>query len=441
MHDHEALEAPDAVSGEPQPKTKRWFIVLPLGLLGVVVGGYVGVQWWLYSLHHVSSDDARVKGTLITVSSQVPGRLLSVAVEAGQRLGKGDRIARIQPHEYRAEVALYEAALEAVQSQLASAETDLQLARMLVEGHIERSEAVLGVSRSQLSESEKAAALEDQRLKAGLREKQAAVQEAKAQLSGAKANLDKAAADRKRAQQLFQDGIIAAEQRDQAEAGYEQAMAGHQSAQEALNKNRALLQLTEAESRRVQLLLDNVRTQRRRVRESEVLKTLAVAERQRGRMKQEVVKHLRAKVKEAEAQVALARLRLAETTITSPIDGVVSQMIADPGERVQAGQPIAIVNDPKDIWIEANIEETQIRDVQIDQPVDIDVDAYPERTFQGKVWQIGAATRSEFAIIPAGSASAHFIKVTQRIPVKIAVDNREELLKPGMMVVVGIQVK
>jgi membrane fusion protein (multidrug efflux system) len=222
---------------------------------------------------------------------------------------------------------------------------------------------------------------------------------------------------------------------------HDQAVARYQFAQETLNKSLAVLQLARAESNRVQLMLDTVRTQQRKVRESEALKTLAIAERQRVPVKEEMVKNLRAKVKEAQAQLDLARMQLAETHIISPIDGVVSQTIADAGERVQPGQPIAIVNNPKDVWIEANIEETYIRKVQPGQSVEISVDAYPRRTFQGQVSQLGAAARSEFAIIPAGSASAHFIKVTQRIPVRIAVDNHEELLKPGMMVVVGIQVK
>jgi membrane fusion protein (multidrug efflux system) len=301
---------------------------------------------------------------------------------------------------------------------------------------------VLGASRSQLSEAEKTATLEDQRLKANLQEKAAAVEEAKARLAGAKAALDKAAVDLERARQLFQEGIIAVERRDQTAAAYDQALAQQQLVQETLNKNLALLRLARAESQRVQLLLNSVQTQQRKVRESKALKTLAVTERQRVKMKEEAVKNLQARVKEAEAQLALARIQLAETTITSsPIDGVVSQTVADPGERLQPGQPIVVVNDPQDVWIEANIEETSIRTVQVGQPVEIRVDAYPDRTFQGTVLQLGAATRSEFAIIPAGSASAHFIKVTQRLPVRIAVDNYEELLKPGMMVVVGIRVR
>jgi membrane fusion protein (multidrug efflux system) len=441
MAEHEAQDAPKPMPPVQPSSAKRWGIVLPLIVIVVAVGGYFGVQWWIYALLHVSTDDARVKGTLITVSSQVAGRLLRVTIEDGQQIKKGELLAQVQPDEYRAQVALREAALEAVKSQLASAETDLVLGRELTEGHIERSSAVLGASRSQLTEAERAAALESQRIKANLREKEAAVQETKAQLDGAKANLDKVAADLERAKQLFQDGIIATEQRERATALHDQARARYASSQEALNKSLALSELAKAESRRVQLLLDNVRTQRRKVRESEALKTLAVAERQRSAMKAAMVRNLRAKVKEAEAQLTLARIRLEETRILSPIDGVVSQAIADAGERVQPGQPIAIVNDPQDVWVEANIEETEIRDIRVGQAAAIDVDAYPRQTFQGKVWQIGAATRSEFAIIPAGSASAHFIKVTQRLPVKIALDNRAGLLKPGMMVVVGIRVK
>lgn len=445
--DHEALGHDDAGHGRvtPSPRpigpSKRWRILLPIILLVMTAVGYVGVDWWLYALRHVSTDDARVKGTLITLSPQVAGRLTSVLVEQGQPIRQGEVIARIQQDDYLAQTTLSEAALEAAKSQLASAELELELAQAVAAGEIERSDAILGASESQLAEAEKAAGLESHIAKADLREKTAAVEEARAQLLSAKVNQDVAAADLRRGNQLFDDGIIATEQRDQMVAAYDRAKAQYQSARETLNRSLALLERATADSRRVQLLQENVRTQQRKVRESAALKSLAVAKQQRVNMQEEILKTLQAKVKEAQARLDLARLRLEETVITSPVDGVVSQAIADPGEHVQPGQPIAIVNDPQDVWVEANIEETDIRKVQLGQPVDLDVDAYPQRRFVGKVIQIGAATRSEFAIIPAGSASAHFIKVTQRLPVKIAVDNREGLLKPGMMVVVGIRVK
>jgi len=441
LDDRDTLDEVQDVRTLQQGSPKRWLLFGPLIALVVLVGGYFGFKWWRYAVTHVSTDDARVKGTLITVSSKVPGRLLSMVVEEGQSVNRGEVIARLQQDDYQAQVALHEAALEAAQSQLASATIDLELTHALASGQIERSDAVLGASQSQLAEAERAAALEEPRVKAELREKEAAVEEAKALLLGARVKQDSAMADLRRAEQLFQDGIIAAERRDQAAAAHEQAQAAHQSGQEARNKSEALLERARADSRRVQLLLDNVRTQQRKVRESAALKALALAEQQRVKMKEEVVKTLQAKVKEAEVQLALAQLRLSETVLTSPINGVVSQSIADPGEHVQPGQPMLIVNDPQDVWVEANIEETSIRKVQIGQAVEIDVDAYPQRKFQGKVVQVGAATRSEFAIIPAGSASAHFIKVTQRLPVKIAVNNQEGLLKPGMMVYVGIWVK
>ena len=425
---------------EPQ-KSKKWMFLAPLILLLVIVGGYFGIDWWLYSLSHVSTDDARVKGTLITVSSRVSGRLSEVGVEEGQPIKRGDVIARVQQGDYEARVALREAALEAAQSQLSSALLELDLERAVTEGQIERSEAVLGASQSQLDEAQKAAGLERQRAKADLREKEAAVQEAKARVQSAKVNQDMSSADLKRANQLFADGIIAAEQRDQSVAAYDQAVARFQTAQEVFNKSLALLARAEAEGRRVQLLRTNVRTRQRRVRESTALKNLAVAEQQRVMMKEEVVKSLEAKAKQAQAELALARMELDETVIVSPIDGVVSQVISDPGEHVRPGQAIAIVNDPQDVWVQANIEETYISKVEIGQTVALDIDAYAKRKYEGKVIQIGAATRSEFAIIPAGSASAHFIKVTQRLPVKIAVENRDGLLKPGMMVVVGIRIK
>jgi membrane fusion protein, multidrug efflux system len=424
-----------------QSRAKRWFLLVPLLVLAIGVGGYFGVQWWLYSLHHVYTDDARVKGMLITISSEVAGRLVTRVVEEGQSIKKGDLLAQVQQDEYQAQVALHSAALEAAQSQLASAEADLTLTRTLAEGQIQRSDAILGTSRSQLTEAEKAVKLEEQRTLANLREKEAGVEEARARLTGAKAALDKAIADLDRAKQLAQDGVVAKERLDQAVAAHDSTVAQHQAAQETLNRALALVQMAQAESRRVQLSLDQVQTQQHKVRESQALKELAVAERQRTKMKEDTINNLRAKVKEVEAQLSLARLRLAETTITSPIDGVVSQTIADAGERVQPGQPIVVVNNPRDVWISANIEETYIRKVRDGQSVTITVDAYPHQTFHGNVTQLGTATRSEFALIPAGSASAHFIKVTQRIPVRIAVENPDGLLKPGMMVEVGIRVR
>ena len=445
--DKRAVEVQDGLPGSPTssmarpPKTKRWLILLPVLLLLLGIGGYFGVQWWLYTAQHVYTDDARVKGTLITLSSEVAGRLVRLAVEEGQAVKRGDLLAQIQQDEYQAQVALYSAALEAAQSQLASAAADLALTRSLTEGQIQRSDAVLGTSRSQLAEVEKAVPLEEQRLQGNVREKEAGVEEARARLAGAKITVEQAAADLTRARQLARDGVVAAERLDQAVAAHHSAVAQQQLAHEGLNRALALFQMAQADTQRVHVSRAQVQAQQNKVRESQALQMLALAERQRTAMKADGVNNLRAKVKEVEVQLALARLRLAETRIVSPIDGVVSQTIADAGERVQPGQPILVVNDPLDVWVSANIEETHFRKLREGLPVRITVDAYPGQIFSGRVAQLGAATRSEFALIPAGSASAHFIKVTQRLPIRVTLENPDGLLKPGMMAAVGIRVK
>jgi multidrug resistance efflux pump len=107
-------------SGSPvtlrRPRATRWFILISLLVLTLGLGGYFGVQWWLYALHHVYTDDARVKGTLITISAEVAGRLVALAVEEGQRIRQGDLLAQIQQDEYQAQVTLHSAALEAAKS-------------------------------------------------------------------------------------------------------------------------------------------------------------------------------------------------------------------------------------------------------------------------------------------------------------------------------------
>ena len=135
------------------------------------------------------------------------------------------------------------------------------------------------------------------------------------------------------------------------------------------------------------------------------------------------------------ARAERARQSLQDTVLRSPLTGVISRKRVEEGQLVQNGQPVLVISDPKDVWILANIKESYIRDVTVGKVVDITVDAYPDRRFEGKVETIGAAAISEFALFPP---TGSFTKVEQRIPVQITVANTDGLLKPGMMVVVGI---
>ena len=154
-----------------------------------------------------------------------------------------------------------------------------------------------------------------------------------------------------------------------------------------------------------------------------------------------------AKIAAARSQLGVVESELENTIVKSPIDGVVAKRWVLTGGVVQAGQPVFTVYDLKDLWITANLEETKLGYVHLNDPVEIDVDAYPGLKFVGKVFEIGTFTASEFSLIPPDNASGNFTKVTQRVPIKISVIDpptpvaQSPVLRPGMSVEVSVKVK
>jgi len=145
------------------------------------------------------------------------------------------------------------------------------------------------------------------------------------------------------------------------------------------------------------------------------------------------------------AQFAVVETQLANTLILSPISGVVARKWVVPGDIAQPGQPILTIFDLDDLWVTANLEETKLAAISVGRPVRISVDAYPDLEFSGKVLLIGAAAASEFSLIPPNNASGNFTKITQRVPIKISIDQLGTApgaagarLLPGMSVVVRV---
>jgi membrane fusion protein (multidrug efflux system) len=142
-------------------------------------------------------------------------------------------------------------------------------------------------------------------------------------------------------------------------------------------------------------------------------------------------------VKQEQAAVGQAELDLEHATVKAAIKGVVSRKSAEPGQVIQPGQPLMTIIPLEQVWVTANFKETQLADVRVGQRVSIDVDAYGGREFSGKVDSIAAATGSRFSLLPPENATGNFVKVVQRVPVKIVLDagqDAEHLLRPGMSV-------
>jgi len=144
--------------------------------------------------------------------------------------------------------------------------------------------------------------------------------------------------------------------------------------------------------------------------------------------------------REAEIATRLERQRLdlEDRIVKSPLDGVVDRKFVEAGEYVSPGQRLMLLHDPGKVWIEANIKETELRRLAVGQTVQVQVDAYPDEVFEGRVERIGHSATSTFALLPSPNPSGNFTKITQRVPVRIALAQRDGRLRPGMMVEIKV---
>ncbi len=213
----------------------------------------------------------------------------------------------------------------------------------------------------------------------------------------------------KRSQKLFAKKVISRRQLDQAETSHQRIDREYRL---------ALAQLSSAKAK-----LEEAKAERAKVKVMEADLTV-----------------LQQKEAEYNAKIRSQALDFEDRVIRSPVNGVVDRVFVEKGEYVTPGQRIALIHDPSEIWIEANIKETEIRKVKIGQSVEISVDAYPDTKFNGTVKSIGDSATSEFALLPTPNPSGNFTKITQRLPVRVKIDQQGRKFRPGMMVVVKINV-
>ena len=341
----------------------------------VAIAGGFGVWWWI-SAAYVSTDDARVKAEIVAVSAEMTAKLDSLRKE------EGDGVAR---HEVLA-----------------------TLDRRELEIHLQQAEAEVDRLRSKAQQGAKEIELHVARQKEEVAKAEAALRALRYHLDDARANAAQAKDDWRRNQKLFVRELVAEQELDRAKTSLSQAEAQMSATQEKIKEGESMLDLARIKSRETDVMEADLRARR-------------------------------ADARRAEGALADLHRKLQLTTIRSPVDGVVVKKNAHPGEVIQVGQPIFMVVDSSRYCVEANVEETEIRFVQPGSPVTINVDSYPDQTFEGKVIEVGSATVSEFSLFTPQKFTGQFIKSTQRLPVKISVTNRNGLLKVGMLAVVRIK--
>lgn len=403
MEDQEQLVTNVAPSGRSREKN---ILLLSILIAVLLAGGFLAAKWLAFRLHYVSTQDAQVEGNLIALSPKVSGKIVQLPFEHGDTVRAGDLVAQIQKTDYEVALAQTQAALEKSKSELSRALAEKNLTGKRVAGGVASAEVALRQSEDNLRKAE------------------ASLQAARAKMKEAAAEMKNAQQQFQRGQKLFAEGFISADRQDELVTAAKTSESRYQASLENAREGESTVQLARASLRKAKLDLD-----------------LAQEEWAQITLQERNINVLEAQVKEKEEEVKATQVRLGDTTILSPIDGIVSKRLVNLGEMVQPGQPILFVNDPRQCWIMANIEETQIRKVRVGAPVLVKVDAYPGKTLKGQVLAIGSATSSQFSLLPSDNPAGNFIKVTRRIPVRISVTSNPEVLRPGMMVEVAVQAR
>jgi len=327
---------------------------------------------------HVYEYDARISGNLITISSRVPGWITKIPVLEGEAIKVSDTLVVLD----REESKLLTQQLEAEMKATAASIKRLHARRDLVAKQSE-TQYQTGVS---------------------------ALKGAKSVVEALKIHREVAQAELQRTQSLYKKKVIPRIQLEQAMTRAQQVNVEYHKSVAQLQSSEARLDEAAANLNRVQVLDE----------EGQVL---------------------RQRVEQLRAKFERQKIDLRDRTIKSRIEGVVDKVFVDVGEYVTPAQRLAIIHDPKTIWVEANIKETDVRKLKIGQSVEISVDAFPDLDITGTVDAIGNSTTSEFALLPTPNPSGNFTKITQRLPVRIKVDQEEGLLRPGMMVEVNIDIR
>lgn len=393
---------------EPKPKKslgrrmREHPIKLVVFLIFLVAAGIAGYRFLVYLNSYESTDDAQVDGDIYAVTSRIEGSVKAVYVQDNQQVKQGQLLVELDPRDY-------EVALEQAKAALSESQTQVAVARPNVPITSVSTETTLSTAATDIAGARATVA-------AARRDYDSDV----ADVRSAEADNVKAQADLARYKQLVSKDEISQQQYDQAEAAAKSAAANVDAKRATAEAQERTIE--EAEARLEQAQTRQVEAQRNRpqqiaIQNATVRSRQATADRQK-------------------AIVDQAELNLSYTKIVAPVDGVIGKKNAEPGQQVSPGQQLMADVPLNDIWITANFKETQLKRMHPGQRATIHVDAY-DRDYNGYVESLAGASGARFSLLPPENATGNYVKVVQRLPVRIRLnqgEDRNHQLRPGMSV-------
>lgn len=373
-------------SGEHPLARKRGFfpgliIILSLGL--VFGGGY----YWFYLRGRVSTDDAYVMAHTASISSRVGGTISEVLADNDDHVREGQVLVQLDPRDYQVAVDKAQAVVARMEADIKSQEMNMDLVEHQTHGQFRAGDAALG-------EAERTA-----------QEKVHNIDELVEKRLAAQADLTYAQREFSRYEDLYRRGTGSQETRDNALTALEKAKANLKAVEAQIASSQASFEASRQRTDQATANLGIARSDLQKV----------AIERQR-------LDSLRAQKNEAQADLEAAKLQLSYCTIKAPISGHIAQRSVQVGDRVQTGQPIMAIVPLHAVYVEANFKETQLERVRSGQPATVEADLYPGYVYHGRVSGIGAGTGAAFSLLPPQNATGNWIKIVQRVPVKIELD-------------------
>lgn len=366
----------------------KWILSAVLVVIAALTLG----AWSYYGVRE-TTDDAQIDGHITMVSARVGGTALNVNFEDHQLVQKGQTLVQIDPRDY-------DIALNRARAELADALNGATAARTNIPLTSTTSGSALSNAQALLSASERQAAAADARVRE------------------AEANHKRLALDLDRMKELIARDEVSRQQYDNAVAAEDAARAALDGARSAAQAAHSQVAQAQAQVRAAETAPEQIAISKARAGSADA----AVAQRQ--------------------AAVDRATLDLEYATVKSPINGVAGERNVQPGQVVAQGQPLLALVDLDNLWCTANFKETQLRNLKVGQPVKIQVDAY-KAEYDGHVEAFGGATGARFSVLPPENATGNYVKVVQRVPVKIVFDPGQDVqrLRTGMSVVVTVITK
>jgi membrane fusion protein, multidrug efflux system len=391
------------------------FVLTPIVL---IVAGYFVYE--RYFANRESTDDAQIDGHINPVAAKVSGTVVSINVKDNQVVKAGDVIVQIDPRDYRVALERAKADLAAAQSGAEAAHTQVPMISTTTRSQI--SFAGAGIEQT---EGAKTAALKE------VETARARLESARARVRETRAHYTKTVQDLERLKQLIVKDEISKQQYDAAVAAADAAKASCDSAQAGVDEVSGTIEV--AQARVVQADA--------RIKEAQAALQATQTAPQQMAISRSNAQSALARVKQAQAILAQAQLNMEYTEVKAPIDGIVSQRRVELGQYVQTGQPLLAIVPLHNVWVTANFKENQLKNMRQGQKAIVTVDAYGGRKYEGYIDSIAAATGARFSLLPPENATGNYVKVVQRVPVKIMIEKGEDLshpLRPGLSVIATV---